>query len=212
MDFRSIIAALVLSTASYVASAANNNYKHLGERPASGVVKTAFYAFNYEVPNTGYTSMGWKAYSDLREPRNAVMVTGMTGYDTYALSVLYQGTAKAGQGALQLAGAMHPNMTFLAGPNPACVNTSLDQPFELSERMVNFMAVCVDKDSLAIYELGISWKSLILAVRSIDEIVRESGECVAAKAANPEVRCPDRLDSYIRSFRTLLASFALSSG
>lgn len=210
MDFRSNIAAIALLAASSAVVASTNDYQHLGKRPASGEARTAFYAFSYEEPNPAYKSMGWNAYSDKREERNLAMVTGMTGYDTYALSVLYQGTAAPGQGALAVAQARHPNMTFSTGPNPQCVNTSLERPFQLADRMANFMAVCVDKDTQAIYELGISWKSLLLAVRSLDEMVRESSDCVAAKAASASARCADQLGWYTRSFRTFLSSFAAS--
>ena len=101
------------------ATAENSNYKHLGERPASGDVKTAFYTFRYEAPSQTYDSIEWNAYRDESEKRNSIMVTGLSGYDTYALSVLYKGRATHGQGALGFAKEKYPSLVFEEGPNPS---------------------------------------------------------------------------------------------
>lgn len=210
MDLRSLSAALVLFAVSAAPSTATENYKSLGERPASGEMGTALYAFSYELPQSAFKAMGWKAFSDLRQPRNLIMVTGLHGHDTYALSVLFQGTASAGQDALSLARQKYPDRKFSAGPNPACANTSLDRPFSLTDRMVSMMAVCVDKSSMSIYELVISWQALILVVEPIDQIVQKSRLCAEVKSANPEARCPDRIGEYTRSFNTFLSTFTFS--
>ena len=76
--------------------------------------------------------------------------------------------------------------------------------------MVNLMAMCIEPVSSAAYELSLSWQSLILAMSSIDQVTKESEGCAAAKAADPSERCPDRIGSYTKSFRTFISSFAMS--
>lgn len=210
MGIRKHIVAIAILVAFSSATAENKHYKHLGERPASGDVKTAFYTFSYEAPSQTYDSIEWNAYRDKGEERNSIMVTGLSGYDTYALSVLYKGRATSGQSALGFAEAKYPSLVFVDGPNPACVNTQLDRPFHLDGRMVNIMAMCIDPVSSAAYELSISWQSLILAMNSIDQITNESEACMAAKSADPSERCPDRIELYTKSFRTLISSFAMT--
>ena len=199
--------ALAISTQSLAAS---DNYKHLGERPASGRVETRFYSFAYSPPSETYGSISWNAYRDKSEKRNTVMVVGLSGYDTYALSVLYKGQRAPGQAVADVAKQQHSSLPFAAGPNPSCVNTPLDRPFELDKRMVTFTAICVDSTSDAIYELSISWQSLILAMQSLETITKESQECANAKAQDPSTRCPDRIGTYAGAYTSLLSSFALS--
>lgn len=182
MDIRKYVVAVIglaFATASFAGA---ENYKHLGERPASGRVKTAYYSFEYTAPSETYSSITWNAYRDKSEKRNEVMVIGLSGYDTYALSVLYKGRAETGQSVLEVAKKQYSSLSFGAGPNPACVNTPLERPFQLDGRMLNFLAICVDSGSNAIYELSISWQSLMLAMQSLDAVAKESDECAAAKA------------------------------
>jgi hypothetical protein len=205
LKFVLAIATLAFSTATL---AQTENYKHLGEKASSGKLKTPYYNFNYSAPSS-YETISWNAYSDKTEKRNTIMVIGLRGYDTYALSVLYKGNAKPGQNALSVAQEKYPSLTFSDGQNTACVNTSLDRPIDLSG-MLNFFAMCVDNSTSSIYELSISWQSLILAVESVDRIVKESAECSAAKVKDPSTRCPDRMGSYSSAYKTFLTSFTMS--
>jgi hypothetical protein len=189
------------------ATAGPENYKHIGERLASGQIETPYYSFQYSPPSETYGVITWDAYRDKTEKRNTVMVIGLRGYDTYALSVLYKGQATPAQGALDAAKQQYPSGSFTAGPNPSCVNTPLDRPFQLDGRMLNFLAICVDKETSSIYELSISWQSLILAMKSLDTVASESESCVASKAQDPSARCPDYIGTYAGSYRTFLTSF-----
>lgn len=210
MQIRQYLLAIAALAFAAPCLAGTENYKHLGSRPASGSVETPDYRFQYAAPSETYETISWEAYRDKTEKRNSVMVIGLSGYDTYALSVLYKGRARSGQAALGVAQEMYPSLAFAAGPNPACANTSLERPFELSGRMLNFMALCLDDATGSIYELSISWQSLILAMRSVDTLVAESGECAASKARDPATRCPDYIGTYARAYRTFLSSFAAS--
>jgi hypothetical protein len=201
------VAALAFSTTSI---AQTENYKSLGQRPTSGQIKTSYYKFQYSSPSGSYDSISWDAYSDKTEERNTVMLIGLRGYDTYALSVLYTGNAQTGQNALNVAQEKYPSLTFTTGPNPACVNTSLDRPFALSGRMLNMLALCVDDSTKSVYELSISWQSLVLAVKSVDAIIKESEECSAAKVTDSTTRCPDRIGAYSSAYKTFLTTFSMS--
>lgn len=192
------------------ASAGTEDYKHLGERPPAGQVSTEYYRFDYASPSTTYANIEWNAYRDKKEKRNTVMVVGLSGYDTYALSVLYQGTAPDGKDALGVAQAKYPSLTFAPSDNPACVTTATERPFQLTERMIGFMAMCVDGKTRAVYELNLSWQSLILLMKSLDGVVAESAKCAADKQKDPATRCPDQISPYVASYRTLLSSFALT--
>ena len=190
--------------------AGTENYEPLGERPSSGHVETSYYSFAYSAPSGSYDTIPWDAFRDKSEARNSIMVIGMRGYDTYALSVLYKGQRDPAKSALEIAKQQYPSSTFEIGPNRACANTSLDRPFELDTRMINFLAICVDDKSNAIYELSISWQSLILAMKSLEKVVKDSQECASAKLADPTTRCPDYIGNYSRSYQTFLSSFVMS--
>ena len=207
---RNCLAGLLTLAFSNACLAGPENYDSLGDRPSSGHVDTPYYSFDYTAPSGSYESIPWNAFRDKSEARNSIMVIGMRGYDTFALSVLYKGQRDPAKGALEIARQQYPGGSFEIGPNQACANTSLDRPFELDTRMINFLAICVDGKSNAIYELSISWQSLILAVQSLDTVVKESGECASAKLADPATRCPDRIGNYSRSYRTFLSSFVMS--
>ena len=201
------IVCLAVATTSY---AGTENYEHVGERPAAGRVDTAYYSFEYSAPNKVYDSISWNAYGDKTEKRNSVMVTGLSGYDTYALNVLYKGNARAGQSALDVAREQYPSLSLSTGPNPSCVNTSLDQPFQLDRMMLNFLALCIDNDSNSIYELNISWRSLLLAMQSPDTMAKESEECSVAKAQDSATRCSDYFSDYAQAYKKFLSSFKMT--
>lgn len=190
------------------ATAGTEDYKHLGERPAAGHVATDYYGFDYKAPSETYANIEWNAYRDKKEKRNTVMVIGLSGYDTYALSVLHQGPAPEGKDVLGVAQAKYPSLTFAPSDNPACVTTAADRPFQLTTRMIGFMAMCMDGKTRAVYELNISWQSLILMINSLDGVVAESSQCASDKLKDPATRCPDRIGTYAASYRTLLSSFA----
>lgn len=210
MDIVKYVLAIALSASAGDALAQKENYKHMGERPASGQISTPYYTFSYVSPSETYQSITWNAYSDKKEKRNTVLVTGLSGYDTYALSVLYKGQAKEGQSLIDVAKENYPSAAFSVEENPACATIPTDKPFPLSGRMLVFLAICVDEASKSTYEINISWQSLILAMKSLDTVVEQSNQCAADKLKDPAVRCPDYIGAYSASYKTFLSSFSMS--
>ncbi|RDZ26024.1 hypothetical protein [Lysobacter silvisoli] len=204
------LCALALLAASATATAQTENYKHVGSLESAGQLDKDHYSFSYLAPSNTYSDIEWEQYRDKKEKRNTVMVIGLSGYDTYALSVLYKGQADAGQTALDAATQRYPSADFaLTDLNPACATTPTDKPFALDGRMYTFLAVCIDQRSRAVYEVGISWRSLILAMKSIDRVAEESAACAEQKRNDPQARCPDYLGTYSAAYRKVLSTFAM---
>lgn len=185
-------------------------FVHIGDRPATGRIETPAYRFLHTAPRASYAGMSWAAYADTSEKRNTTMLIGLSGYDSYALSVHYKGQAAEGRTALDLARIRYPSLSLGPGPNAGCVNTSLERPFELSNRMLNLMALCVDPRSGAVYELSLSWRSVVVASSSVDELLRSARDCAAARSKDPANPCVDALGSYAGAFRAFLSSFIMS--
>lgn len=202
--------ALALAACAVVANvqAGTEDYKRLGERPPAGQVKTDYYRFKYTAPREVFADIEWNAFADKQEKRNTVMVIGLSGYDTYALSVLYKGPAAEGMDALAVAQSKYPNLAFAPSSNPACVSTAPDRPFALDERMVGFVAMCMDASTHGMYELNLSWRSMSLMMQPLDTLIAESSQCAADKRKDPDTRCGDRITPYAASFNTFLASFS----
>ncbi|KRA75667.1 hypothetical protein ASD78_06755 [Lysobacter sp. Root667] len=204
------LCAIALLAASANAAAQTENYKHVGSRSPAGQLDKDYYAFSYIAPSSTYGDIEWEEYRDKKEKRNTVMVIGLSGYDTYALSVLYKGKSEAGQSVLDAAKQRYPSANFaVTDLNPGCATTPVDKPFALDGRMLTFLAVCVDERSRAVYELGISWRSLILAMKSLDRVAEESEACAEQKRNDPQARCPDYLGAYSAAYRKALGSFAM---
>lgn len=190
------------------AQAGTEDYKRLGERKPAGQVKTDYYQFNYTAPREVFADIEWDAFADKKEKRNTVMVIGLAGYDTYALSVQYKGPAAEGTDALAMAQSKYPNLSFAPSSNPACVSTAADRPFALDERMVAFVAMCMDATTHGVYELNLSWRAMSLMMQPLDTLIAESRQCAADKLKDPATRCGDRVTMYAASFNTFLTSFA----
>lgn len=204
------LCALALLAASATATAQTENYKHVGSLKSAGQLDQDYYAFSYLAPSDTYAGIEWERYRDKKEKRNTVMVIGLSGYDTYALSVLYKGQSDAGRTALDEAKQRYPSAEFAVTElNSACATTPTDKPFALDGRMYTFLAVCVDERSRAVYEVGISWRSLILAMKSLDRVAEESTACAEQKHNDPQARCPDYLGTYSAAYRKVLSTFSM---
>jgi hypothetical protein len=210
--FRSLIllSVLALPAGSMVASATpeNANYKFVAEIKGSAKVANDLYSFEVSPPNRVYESLGWTRYSDNNNDKNTILVTGMSGYDTYALSVLDKGKVDAALTSAAFAKASYQSISF-GDPMPAngCVMTPLDTPLKLSSSMVAFNAICISPKHQA-FELTISWKSMILMMGSDDDMVGPDCDRSGEGPPKPSAGCRHRIDDMKASMQTFVSSFA----
>lgn len=192
---------LVAAIGTAPALAQSDDYVAKGKQAASSKVKHKAYTFEVIAPYSVYEDIDWQRYQDRKDPGSTILVTGLGGYDSYALTVLTvvdPGTTDP----LTLAQRKYPSISFAAHPtNPSCVVSDLSAaPQQMAPGMQAHFAECVDPKTGMAYELALSWRSMVMWVTGPDSPCR--------KAEDGGVRCPDRevplreaMDRFVGSFR-----------
>ena len=177
-------------------------YSAKGEEPASSHIKHARYSFDVVAPSSVYKDIAWKRFSDDAEPLTTVLVTGMQGYDSYALSVMPERGPEATP--VEIGKRKFPDTSFTP-VGEDCAISDLAKPIELDGRMVAFEGFCIEPKSHQAYELTISWKSLLLAV---DEIDPEGKQCGVGVRWDPiDKKCEDTMGDMRAAMNTFVHSF-----
>jgi hypothetical protein len=182
----------------------NSQYVPAGEIEGSAEVKHRAYTFEVIPPYSVYRSMGWHRFSDRNDQGSTILVTGMGGYDSYALSVLSV-SDPVSKDPLAIAKQKYPSIQFALHPtNPVCAVSDLSgAPQQLDRGMQAHVAECVDPKTGKAYELTISWRSMLMLVTGA-----EASGAQCDKDAEGHIRCPRRegplreaMDKFVGSFR-----------
>lgn len=186
-------------------------FESVGQRPGHGELAKPAYRFRFESPRSSYAAMGWKEFRDRGEPRHTLLLTGLSGYDSHALSIIYKGEREPAQDLAGFVRQLYPKAVFeVPAARPDCL--SLAAPLQLSGRLLSLFAFCSAPERREVYELHLSWQSLFISLRGLEGLQRESAACQAAAAAPAASapHCDDALGDWTRSFQTLLSSFELA--
>jgi hypothetical protein len=182
--------------------AAQSGHKAMGTEPGHAKIKHRDYRFEVTPPSEVYANMGWQHYRALADEGSTILVTGNSGYDTYALSVTSVPMPSDSIDPVELGKKRNPDMVFVThSENPVCALTDPNAaPVPIGPGMVGFFAECVDAKSAKAYELAITWKSLLLHPQARQQ-AEAAGVAGSGDEFEPSPQFREAMDSFVASFR-----------
>ena len=184
-------------------------YSPVGEVAPSAVVEAAEYTFSVSPVYSAYREQAWQRFADNGDPGNTVLLNGMGGYDSYALSALRQPKPSAPVTAMASAKAAYSDISFTVHPVARdCAVMDPGPPVPLAADMVALAAHCVDPRTGEVFELIISWKSMLLRVNEVPGAAQAGANvCGGEPGQSKEAACKPRFDQMRAAMDTFVGSF-----
>ncbi len=185
------------------AGAGQQDFRFVAETPSAATIETARYAFQVIAPHSTYLKDRWKRYFDPTTDTTTMVMSTSRG-DSYALTVTPLTSASDQTAPLPaprtILRTRHPEDALAPGSsNPDCATTDWSAPTRIGPDMVIVTAVCAAPGSQQVYELTLSWLSVLLR--------DDGGSAGSACGGNEGEDCTARIAQMRQSMKVFVDSF-----